>query len=74
MYDLDKFEEEHTTYYYGQYKISDLKFDGRKRYKLIFLNSPKVIYDVSGTQLKKEYSEYYPFKIVKFLMETIIYL
>lgn len=74
MYDLVKFEEEHTTYFHGQFKVSDLKFDGRKRYKLIFLNNPNIIYDVSGAQLKREYSKYYPIKIVKFSMETIIYI
>jgi hypothetical protein len=74
VYELDKFEEDHTIYYHGQYKISNLKFDGRKRYKLIFLNNPNVIYDVSGIELYKAYSEQYPIKIVNFTMETLIYI
>lgn len=48
MYDLDKFEEEHTTYFLENIKTIDLKLDGRKRFKLIFTDNPRIIFDVSG--------------------------
>lgn len=74
MNDIEKYEEEHSIYYNGQKKIRDLKFDGRKRYKLIFMNNPKVCYDVSGSELKKNYSELSPLKITEFSMMTLIYV
>jgi len=71
--ELKKYEEDCTIYYDDSIRICDLKFDGRKRFKLIFLNNPQIIYDVSGKELKKNYSNLHPIKKVQFPMEIIIY-
>lgn len=73
MNDLRKFEDEHTTLYPDIVRICDLKFDGRKRFKLIFINNPRIILDVSGAELKKDFSSLHPIKKIEFPMVTTIY-